>query len=178
MEAQWREVEATLWQSKSQMVAGEAGSPTEFEVGEEVWLDAKNVKLKTLSPKLTEQQLGPFKVTEKISDRAYRLELPPTMQIHNVFYVGLLSKVKQDSNQAFENCLPPITVDGEEEYKVEGITDAEEQDRKWFFRVKWKGYGSEENTWEPWENLKNAGKILKKYEEEMKKKALRGGAVL
>ncbi|KAF8714610.1 reverse transcriptase, partial [Rhizoctonia solani] len=106
------------------------------------------------------------------------------MQVHNVFYMGLLSKVKQDSNQAFKNRLPPVTVDGEEEYKVKGIMDMEEQNRKWFFRVRWKGYGSEENTWEPQENLKNAGKILKKYEEEMKKKALsaakalRGGAVL
>ncbi|KAF8761143.1 hypothetical protein RHS01_00184 [Rhizoctonia solani] len=183
MEAQWREVEAALQQSKAQMVAREMGIPIEFEVGEEAWLDAKNVKLKTLSPKLTEQQLGPFKVIEKISNQAYRLELPSTMQIHNVFYVGLLSKFKQDNKQTFKNCPPPITMDGEEEYKVEGITDAEEQDGKWFFRVKWKGYRSK-NTWEPWENLQNAGKILKKYEEEMKKKALgaakalKGGAVL
>ncbi|QRW20532.1 hypothetical protein RhiXN_05521 [Rhizoctonia solani] len=75
----------------------------------------------------------------------------------------------------------------EEEYKVEDITDAEERNGKWFFRVKWKGYRSEENTWEPWEpweNLKNAGKLLKKYKEQMKKKALgaakalKGGAVL
>ncbi|KAF8748062.1 hypothetical protein RHS01_11083 [Rhizoctonia solani] len=145
MESQWREVEAALQQSKSQMVAGETGNPVEFKVGEEVWLDAKNVKLKTLSPKLTEQRLDPLRT--------------------------------------FENCPPPITVDGEEEYKVEGITDAEERNGKWFFRVKWKGYGSEENTWEPRENLKNAEKILEKYKKEMKKKALgaakalRGGAV-
>ncbi|KAF8749822.1 hypothetical protein RHS01_09855 [Rhizoctonia solani] len=158
-------------------------SPIEFELGEEAWLDAKNVNLKTLSPKLTEQRLGPFKVTEKISNRAYQLKLPPTMRIHNVFYVGLLSKVKRDDKRAFENRPPPITVDGEEEYKVEGITDMEERDGKWFFRVKWKGYGSEENTWEPRENLKNAEKILKNFEKEMKKKALgaakalRGGAV-
>ncbi|QRW25743.1 Retrotransposable element Tf2 protein [Rhizoctonia solani] len=178
MEAQWQEIEAALWQSKTHMTAGETGEPTSFEIGEEAWLDAKNIKLKTLSPKLTEQCLGPFKVTKKISDRAYRLRLLPSMRIHNIFYVGLLSKVKQDKNQAFENCPPPVTVDGEEEYKVEGITDAEERNRTWFFRVKWKGYGSEENMWEPQENLKNTGKILKKYEEEMRKKALRGGAVL
>ncbi|KAF8747897.1 Chromo (CHRromatin Organization MOdifier) domain [Rhizoctonia solani] len=53
MEAQWKEVEAALQQSKQQMIAGEHGSPTEFKVGEEVWLDAKNVNLKTLSPFLT-----------------------------------------------------------------------------------------------------------------------------
>ncbi|KAF8751601.1 hypothetical protein RHS01_08304 [Rhizoctonia solani] len=92
----------------------------EFEIGEEAWLDAKNVNLKTLSPKLTEQRLGPFKVIEKISNRAYRLELPPTMRIHNVFYVGLLSKVKRDDKRAFENRPPPVTVDGEEEYEVKG----------------------------------------------------------
>ncbi|KAF8753958.1 hypothetical protein RHS01_06573 [Rhizoctonia solani] len=164
MEARWKEVESALRQSKQRMTAREDGSPIEFEIGEEAWLDARNINLKTLSPKLTEQRLGPFKVIEKISDRAYRLELPPTMQIHNVFYVGLLG--------------------WEEEYEVEGITNAEERNGKWFFRVKWKGYGSEENTWEPWENLKNAEKILKKYKEDMKKKALgaakalRGGAVL
>ncbi|QRW19741.1 Retrotransposable element Tf2 protein [Rhizoctonia solani] len=184
MEAQWKEVEAALWQSKIKMTAGEEGSPTIFEIGEEVWLDAKNVNLKTLSPKLMEQCLGPFKVIEKIFNQAYRLELPPTMCIHNVFYVGLLSKVKRDDKCTFESQPPPITVDGEEEYEVEGIMDMEERNRKWFFRVKWKGYGPEENTWEPQENLKNVEKFLKKYEEGIRKKglgsakALRGGAVL
>ncbi|KAF8750405.1 reverse transcriptase [Rhizoctonia solani] len=133
MEAQWKEVELALQQAKQRMTAGESGSPTEFKIGEEAWLDAKNVNLKTLSPKLTEQRLGPFKVTKKISDRAYRLELPPKMRIHNVFYVGLLSKVKRDNKCAFENRPPPVTVDGEEEYEVEGITNAEERDGKWFF---------------------------------------------
>ncbi|KAF8750799.1 hypothetical protein RHS01_09192 [Rhizoctonia solani] len=69
MESQWREIEAALRQSKTRMTAGEAGEPISFEEGEEAWLDARNVKLKTLSPKLTEQRLGPFKITEKISDR-------------------------------------------------------------------------------------------------------------
>jgi hypothetical protein len=46
------------------------------------------------------------------------------MRIHNVFYVGLLSKVKRNKLQAWENRPPPITVDGEEEYKVEGIMDS------------------------------------------------------
>ncbi|KAF8669015.1 reverse transcriptase, partial [Rhizoctonia solani] len=96
----------------------------------------------------------------------------------------LLSKVKRDRKRNFKNRPPPVTVDGEEEYKVEGITDAKERNGKWFFQVKWKGYGSEENMWEPQENLKNTKKLLEKYKKEMKKKALgaakalRGGAVL
>ncbi|KAF8724483.1 hypothetical protein RHS02_08548, partial [Rhizoctonia solani] len=159
MEAQWKEIELALRQAKQWMTARENGSPTEFEVREEAWLDTKNVNLKTLN-------------------------LPPTMRIHNVFHIGLLSKVKRDKKRTFENHPPPVTVNGEEEYKVEGITNAEERDGKWFFQVKWKGYGSKENTWEPQENLKNAKKILEKYKKDMKKKALgaakalKGGAVL
>ncbi|QRW19830.1 Retrotransposable element Tf2 protein [Rhizoctonia solani] len=184
MESQWKEIKLALQQSKSQMIAGEEGSPLEFKIGEEAWLDAKNLKLKTLSPKLTKQRVGPFKVIEKISNQAYQLELLPSMQVHNVFYMGLLSKVRRDDKRAFENRPLPVTIDMEEEYDVEGITDMEKQDGKWLFRVKWKGYRSEENTWEPRENLKNTKKILKKFEKDMKEKALgtakalKGGAVL
>ncbi|QRW18619.1 hypothetical protein RhiXN_00025 [Rhizoctonia solani] len=46
MESQWREIEAALRQSKTRMTAGE-GEPISFEEGEEAWLDARNVKLKT-----------------------------------------------------------------------------------------------------------------------------------
>ncbi|KAF8747627.1 hypothetical protein RHS01_11313 [Rhizoctonia solani] len=177
MEEQWREVEAALRQSKTRMTAGETGEPVTFEIGEEAWLDARNVKLRTLSPKLMEQRLGPFKVTEKISNRAYRLELPPTMRIHDVFYVGLLSKVKRDSKRAFENHPPPVTMDGEEEYKVEGITDMEKRGEKWFLGLNGKATDRRRIPG-------NQGKkILKKFEKEMKEKALgaakalRGGAV-
>jgi hypothetical protein len=64
-------------------------------------------------------------------------------------------------------------VDGEEEYIVEGIMDSRETKKgKWEYLVKWKGYGPEESTWEPWENLKNAQKFLSEYEKSLKKKAL------
>ncbi|CCO35741.1 Retrotransposable element Tf2 155 kDa protein type 1 [Rhizoctonia solani AG-1 IB] len=170
---QWEEVASALRQSKARLIEGQATEvPLSFETGEEAWLDAKNVNLKTKSNKLTERRLGPFKVIEKISNRAYRLELPETMKIHNVFYVGLLSKVKCNKFQAWENRPPPITVDGEEEYKVKGIMDSRESKGKWEYLVKWKGYGPEESTWEPKENLKNAAKHLKKYEKILRQKSL------
>ncbi|CCO36381.1 Retrotransposable element Tf2 155 kDa protein type 2 [Rhizoctonia solani AG-1 IB] len=170
---QWEEVAAALCQSKSRLIEGQNQEvPVSFEVGEEAWLDAKNVNLKTKSNKLTEQRLGPFKVTEKISDQAYCLELPETMRIHNVFYVGLLSKVKRNELQAWENRPPPITVDGEEEYEVEGIMDSRETKGKWEYLIKWKGYGPEESTWEPKANLKNTAKHLKKYKKILRQKSL------
>ncbi|CCO33216.1 hypothetical protein RSOLAG1IB_11015 [Rhizoctonia solani AG-1 IB] len=94
------------------------------------------------------------------------------MRIHNVFYVGLLSKVKRNELQAWENHPPPITVDGEEEYEVEGIMDSRENKGKWEYLIKWKGYGPKESTWEPKTNLKNAAKHLKKYEKVLRHKSL------
>ncbi|CCO36023.1 hypothetical protein RSOLAG1IB_01051 [Rhizoctonia solani AG-1 IB] len=104
MERQWQEIALALRQSKDRMTRGkETEIPLSFEVGEEAWLDARNVNLKTKSTKLTDRRLGPFKVTEKISETAYRLELPVTMRIHDVFCVGLLSKVKKDETRKWEN---------------------------------------------------------------------------
>jgi hypothetical protein len=94
------------------------------------------------------------------------------MKVHNVFYVGLLSNVKRNKLQAWENRPPPITVDGEEEYKVKGIMDSRETKGKWEYLIKWKGYGPEESTWEPKANLKNTAKHLKKYKEILRKKSL------
>ncbi|CEL62765.1 hypothetical protein RSOLAG1IB_05124 [Rhizoctonia solani AG-1 IB] len=170
---QWEEIAAALCQSKSQLTEGQNMEvPISFEVGEEAWLDAKNVNLKTKSNKLTEHCLGPFEIVERISDQAYCLELPTTMRMHDVFYVGLLSKVKRNELQAWENWPPPITVDGEEEYKVEGIMDSRESKGRWEYLIKWKGYGPEESTWEPKANLKNAAKHLEKYEIFLRQKSL------
>jgi hypothetical protein len=157
--------------------------PEVFDMGEQVWLDSRNLRLKTNSPKLTDRRLGPFKVIEKLSDRAYRLELPESLKIHNVFYVGLLSKVREDASRPILREPGPIEVEGEEEYEVEEIVDSERRTDRWYYRVKWKGYGPESNTWEPKSNLEHAEDILKKYHQKLLKKARdaakspKGGAV-
>jgi hypothetical protein len=40
-----------------------------------------------------------------------------------------------------------------EEYVVETILDKKIKDGKIWYYLAWKGYGPEENTWEPKENL-------------------------
>jgi hypothetical protein len=100
-----------------------------------------------------------------------------------VFYVGLLSKVKEDESRPILREPGPLEVEGEEEYEVEEIVDSERRPDRWYYRVKWKGYGPESNTWEPKANLEHAEDILKKYHQKLLKKArdaaksLKGGAV-
>ena len=48
---------------------------------------------------------------------------------------------------------PPVLVNDEEQYKVEEILDSRLFRRKLQFKVKWKGYGLEDVSWEPQENV-------------------------
>jgi hypothetical protein len=180
----WDETSAALRLAKEHMAGREPGEvPEQFAVGERVWLDSRNLRLKTNSPKLTDRRLGPFEVTEKLSDRAYRLKLPGNLKIHDVFCVGLLSRVKEDESRPILTETGPLEVEGEEEYEVEEIVNSERCQDGWYYRVKWKGYGPESNTWEPKKNLEHAEDILKKYHQKLLKKphdaakSLKRGAV-
>jgi hypothetical protein len=57
--------------------------------------------------------------------------------------------------------LDPETM--EEEYEVEEILDVAKKSRKLRWLVKWKGYGYEDNTWEPRENLTHCRSALETF---------------
>ncbi|KAF8748741.1 hypothetical protein RHS01_10575 [Rhizoctonia solani] len=99
---EWKEAESALRMSKEKMTR-DKGTIPKYSIGELVWLDGKNVELRTNSNKLDPKRLGPFEVLEKISSHAYRLKLPETLKIHDVFYVGLLSKVHESLANRFQN---------------------------------------------------------------------------
>ncbi|KAF8694140.1 hypothetical protein RHS03_08230, partial [Rhizoctonia solani] len=166
----WKEAKAALRMSKEKMTR-EKGTVPDYSVGKKVWLDGKNMVLRTNSNKLDPKQLGPFEVIEKISSHAYRLKLLETMKIHNVFYVGLLSKTHESPSQPFPNRPPPETIEGEEEYKVEQIIDSKRQQGKWFYLIKWKGYGPEDNSWEPEELLEHSQNEIKRFNQARLRKA-------
>ena len=69
----------------------------QFEVGSEVLLSTKNIAFKNPgTAKLLPKYVGPFKVLDRIGTVAYRLLLPETMKIHNVFHVSLLEQYRSD----------------------------------------------------------------------------------
>ncbi|QRW24341.1 Retrotransposable element Tf2 protein [Rhizoctonia solani] len=167
---EWKEAEAALRMSKERMTR-DKGTVPEYSIGEKVWLDGKNVELRTNSNKLDPKQLGPFEVLEKVSSHAYRLKLPETLKIHNVFYVGLLSRAHISPSQPFPEKPPPETIEGEEEYEVEQIIDSKRQRGKWFYLIKWKGYGPEDNSWEPEELLEHSQEEIQRFNKSQLKKA-------
>jgi hypothetical protein len=137
---------------------------TKLEVGDKVFLDSRNIRISRPSHKLEHKRLGPYKVMEQVGKNSYRLELPKTMKVHLVFHASLLHKKPQDDFERDPKPLPPVvTPEGEEEYEVEWILDSRKEGRQLWYYVKWKGYGPEENTWEPKKHLSNAPEKLAEF---------------
>ena len=60
---------------------------------------------------------------------------------------------------------PPDLVDGEEEYKVEKVIDVKQigKKHKWHYLIKWKGYPTSDNSWEPENNVQGSKKLIEEF---------------
>ena len=78
-------------QQRHQDTANERRLPEPvFDVGERVWLDARNITTQRPSRKLDHKHLGPFPVAEFIPPNSYRLILPDIIKNHPTYHVSLL----------------------------------------------------------------------------------------
>jgi transposase InsO family protein len=83
----WKEAEAALQLSKERMKEQFERNKRlahVFNIGDMVWLTAKDIKIHQKTPKLGPRQLGPYKVLEWIGDLDYRLELPLYLNLNPV----------------------------------------------------------------------------------------------
>jgi Chromo (CHRromatin Organisation MOdifier) domain len=63
---------------------------------------------------------------------------------------------------------PPELIEGELEHEVEAIIAHKRQGSHYKYLIKWKGYPSAENTWEPESNLKHSPNLLDTYKRKKK----------
>lgn len=137
----------------------------QFSVGDWVLLASKDLRFKQGSPKLLPRWVGPFQVHKRIGKQAYELNLPSRWKIHDVFHVSKLEPYRRDGS-----VQPPPPAElllGEEEYEVDSIVNHRRVNSrgkpKYEYLVRWTGHTSENDTWEPQENLTNAPEVLKRY---------------
>ncbi|CAJ0940200.1 unnamed protein product [Ranitomeya imitator] len=86
------------------------------------------------------------RISEIINLVSFRLALPASFAIHNVFHKSLLRKFVEPVVPSVDPPAPAL-VNGELEYVVEKILDSRFSRRKLQYLVKWKGYGQEDNSW-------------------------------
>lgn len=146
-------------------------SPTPvFQPNDLVLLSLRNVQTRRPSKKLDIRRAGPYKVIEAIGTHAYRIDLPPTMKIHNVFHVSLLDPYVEPSYPNQIELRPgPVEIDddGAEIYEVANILNSRNNPRtgKLEYLVEWVGYEGvqEEITWEPLSNLLDASESIEDF---------------
>ena len=92
-----------------------------FKIGQEVWLDARHLKL-GYNKKISMKQEGPFTIEEKLGPVTYWLKLLKTWKIHPTFHAILLSPYRETEVHGPNFIQPsPDLIEGEYEYEVERI---------------------------------------------------------
>jgi hypothetical protein len=84
--------------------------------------------------------------------------------LYDVFPIQLLKSYNQcDKNN--EQSLPmPDLIDKQDEWEVQEIHDAQKFDGALYYLVKWTGWLSEYDSWEPAEHLAKAPKKIQEFE--------------
>ena len=111
-----------------------------------------------------QKRIGPFEVMEVINENAYRLRLPNSYPMHNVVNVAHLRPYRPPrdiSRPLLPN--PRDDIRASEEFEVEEVVGHRKRKGKLLYRVRWKGYGAQEDTWASEKDLWNAPEILGKY---------------
>jgi len=139
-----------------------ASIPT-FTPGDKVYLDSSDIQTTRPSMKLSHRHLGPYQVECSVRCFAYCLMLPHSMRcLHPVFNVIKLTPAPPDPIIGRHQTPPPPPelIDSEEEYVVEEILDSRMFHQKLQYFVEWEGYRIVNNSWEYWDNLGNAAKVV------------------
>jgi hypothetical protein len=111
---------------------------------------------------------SPFKIVKKLGEPGkevlYELDQPHQWRCHLVFNAVLLSPYRETGEHGPNYLKPPLDlINWENKYEVETIIAHWKRGTSYQYLIRWKGYGSNDDTWEPASNLSNAEEILDEY---------------
>ena len=141
-----------------------------YNVGDLVFISTEHMNPKgSTSNKLMYKYVGPYRIIRRISDVTYEIQLPASSKLHPVFYVNRLRKFyprltqfADDDGRDIEP--PPTIIDDDYEWEVENIlSDRVTKNGRHEYLIKWSGYTTIHNSWEPIENLVNAKNKINEY---------------
>lgn len=142
-------------QNRMSQQANKRRSDRHFEIGDFVYLKLQPYKQSSMRNqsfnKLLPKFYGPYQVTDQIGSAAYKLNLPTTTEIHNVFHVSQL----KPCHDAVSSPFYPIPVNSAQENsqkEPEAILDRKMVKRGRMAAtkvlVKWKDLPLDRATWE------------------------------
>ena len=130
----------------------------EFQEGDLVLLSTKHIRFRQCPTKLQRRFVGPFKITQKVSRVAYRLQLPENWSMHPVFHISLLKSWRETQwSCPVEEQELDVDVEPETRYEIDRILKwrrvkvGRKKTRE--FLVTWYGYPLDEAQWIPEANF-------------------------
>jgi len=96
-------------------------NPQGLKVGDNIWLESKNIYSNRSLKKLDQKRYGPFRISKDIGQGAFQLELLEEWMILDVFNKDLLTRCRelQFKEQHMGLALPSTIINEEVEYEVE-----------------------------------------------------------
>src|SRR5713226_4153273 len=138
--------------------------PIPYQVGDQVWLEGKNLRTSFPSYKLAPRRHGPFVITSIIQGTSCKLELTPSWNIHPIFHAFLLSPYRETSAHGPNFTQPPPElIDGDAHYEVKQILDSHFFWNQLQYLVKWVGYPDSENLWLAASELSSAPDLVSSF---------------
>ena len=133
-----------------------------FVKGQKVWLDTCNLKT-SYHKKIAPKREGPFEIDKVLGPVTYRLKLPETWKIHDVFHAILLRPYVENEVHGGNFSCPLLELLEGEVYEVESIIKHRQRGRGYQYYIKWKGYPITEATWENESTFSDDGNMLEQY---------------
>jgi len=135
-------------------------SGTKLEIGNKVWLLRQHVKTNRPSSQLDYKRIGKFRIIQKVSSYAYKLDLLMSIKIYPVFHISLLEPASTEPLPG-QIQLPtlPVIINDEPEYEVKEILISRIVGKTLQYLARWVGY--DQPTWEPANLFGNSPSVVK-----------------
>ncbi len=108
----------------------------DYEIESKVFLNERNIVTARSFKKLDDKMLGPF-INLDLVGSSYKLKLPESMHVHDVFHSDLLRSAVDDPLPGQKNePSGSIVVNDEDEWKIDDILDSRRYRRRLQYRIK------------------------------------------
>ena len=125
-----------------------------FAIGDKVWLESYNLSTDAPLKKLAAKRFGPYEILELVGPMLYRLDIPASWRVHNVFHAGLLSRTKEDTIP--NHVTPPqlrITMRKQELWVIDRFVNSRWFRSKFQLKIRWEDQTEEQDDWRDYSTI-------------------------
>ena len=134
-----------------------------FEVSSKIFLRSVNIRIMRFKKKIDHKQLRFFVILKRVNTQTYKLDLSIKYDaIHSIFHVSLLKSWHSRDSENFES--QTIFVEEKEKWEMKKILNKRIKESELQYLVQWIDSSSYENFWKSLDYLRNAMKMMTKYE--------------